>query len=104
MGIDRYQFIEKQIIREKGEVFQTTRLPKIEKSFSDRFIFTREGDRLDNLAFEFYGDPRYWFVLALANNLGKGTLAVERGLQLRVPPQSVITDMEDALEYVENNK
>tara|TARA_Y100000004_G_C8695507_1_gene319384 strand:+ start:240 stop:554 length:315 start_codon:yes stop_codon:yes gene_type:complete len=104
MAFDRYKFSEQHVRENKGRVYKTTRLPKIEKSFQDRYIFTRTGDRLDNLAFEFYNDPRYWFILALANNLGKGTLAVKEGIQLRIPPNSILTNFEEILEFVEENK
>tara|TARA_R110001592_G_scaffold250488_1_gene513093 strand:- start:2886 stop:3200 length:315 start_codon:yes stop_codon:yes gene_type:complete len=95
MAIDRHEFV-KQIVQEgKGRVYSTTKLPVIEKSIHDRFIFSRTGDRLDNLAFQFYGDPRHWIILAIANKLGKGTLIVPPNIQLRIPPQSVITSLRD---------
>jgi hypothetical protein len=55
--MDRYEFINQQTIKNKGRVYESTLLPVIPKTFNDRYIFTRDGDRLDNLAFEFYGDP-----------------------------------------------
>ena len=94
-GIDRHEFVKKTIIKDLGNTYNTTRLPLIEKSPEDRFIFSRAGDRLDNLAFEFYGDPRHWIILAVANNLGKGTLIVPPNIQLRIPPDSVITSLRD---------
>ena len=55
------------------------------RSFQDRYIISREGDRLDLLAVEFYQDSRMWWILAEANELGKGTFAVPPGIQLRIP-------------------
>ena len=77
----------KRIIDQKSnnQVFDTTRTPKIRLSATDRYIISREGDRLDSLANQFYGDPRMWTVLAIANNLGKGSFAVPPGLQIRLP-------------------
>ncbi len=77
MAIDRQEFAKQVIFKNKGKAFRTTKFPLIEQSSADRFIFSRQGDRLDNLAYEFYGDPRYWIILAIANNLGKGTLIVQ---------------------------
>ena len=102
--MDRYEFIKRQIIKNKGRVYESTLLPVIPKSFNDRYIFTRVGDRLDNLAFEFYGDPRFWVILAIANHLGKGSTTVDGGIQLRIPPKSVITNLRLSLEQVQKDR
>ncbi len=93
-----------KIKQNKGKCWNTTILPIIEKSFNDRFIFTRDGDRLDNLSNTFYKDPRHWIILALANNLGKGTLAVPAGIQLRIPPYSVVTTLKERLRKTEEGR
>jgi len=98
MALNRYQFTKKDM----QDRFTTTRLPSIPQSPDDRYIFSREGDRLDQLAFEFYEEPRYWWIIAIANNLGKGTLNVEPGLQIRIP--FPIDTMMDKLQNAENNK
>ena len=67
MAIDRQEFAKQVIFKNKGKAFRTTKFPLIEQSSADRFIFSRQGDRLDNLAYEFYGDPRYWWVIAWFN-------------------------------------
>ncbi|WWT39330.1 hypothetical protein [Microcystis phage Mel-JY01] len=51
----------------------------------DTKYVTQEGDRLDLIAKEFYGDESFWFTIARANGLGKGSLAVPPGIILRVP-------------------
>lgn len=48
-------------------------------------IVSQEGDRLDLLAKEFYGNENLWFVIAKVNNLGKGTLNVPAGLIIKIP-------------------
>ena len=98
MALDRYQFTKKT----KQDKFFTARLPKIPKTPDDRYIFSREGDRLDQLAFEFYEEPRYWWIIATANNLGKGTLNVEPGIQIRIP--FPIEGLLDQLQEAELNK
>ena len=97
MSLDRYQFTKINQDR-----YRISRYPKFPKQQSDLYIISREGDRLDLLANEFYEDPRYWWVLAEANNVGKGTMAVPSGLQLRIP--FPITDLLDRLREVEENK
>ena len=52
---------------------------------NDVFIISQEGDRLDILAHEYYGDETLWFVIARSNNIGHGTLLVEPGKVLRIP-------------------
>jgi hypothetical protein len=51
----------------------------------DTRILSQEGDRLDLLAKEFYGDESLWFMIAKANNLGKGSLDVPAGKIIRIP-------------------
>ena len=81
----------------------TTRYPKFPKRMTDLYIISRELDRLDQLSNEFYEDPRYWWVLAEANpQLGKGTLLVPAGIQLRIP--FPIDDLEIQLRDVEDNR
>ena len=93
MATNRYVNTKEKIIKGFGKTYQTSRFPIIEKTTRDRYIFTREGDRLDNLAYQFYGDPRHLQILAIANNLGKGTLVVEPNLQLRIPPDDIVIEL-----------
>jgi len=57
----------------------------IEPHIDDIYIIGQIGDRLDNLAFKYYGDSSLWWIIARANNIGKGSLVVPLGLQLRIP-------------------
>jgi hypothetical protein len=66
-------------------VFKTTHYPTIAPADSDLLITSTEGDYLDTLAYKYYGDPSLWWVIALVNNLGKGRMSIEQGLQLRIP-------------------
>jgi hypothetical protein len=95
--MDRYQFTKTGQDR-----YQTTRYPKFPKQQSDLYIISRDGDRLDVLANEFYADPRYWWVLAEVNNIGKGTMIITSGQQLRIP--FPITGLLNRLRDVEENK
>jgi nucleoid-associated protein YgaU len=58
--------------------------PNFETSETTK-ILSQEGDRLDLLAKEFYGDETLWFVIAKANNLGKGSLDVPAGIIVKIP-------------------
>jgi hypothetical protein len=85
--MNRYKYIiddrldrDRKIKRKKSSL-----PPKVEKVYGDYYIISRVGDRLDNLAYEYYEDPGQWWVLAQANHLGKGSMAVPPGIQLRIP-------------------
>jgi hypothetical protein len=66
-------------------VLKTTYYPEIPISDSDVYIVSNDGDYLDTLAFKYYNDSTLWWIIALANNLGKGRLSVTGGIQIRIP-------------------
>lgn len=66
-------------------VYGTTYYPTIIESDNDQIIIANENDSLDILAYRYYKDPTLWWILALANNLGKGRLSVPPGILLRIP-------------------
>jgi len=82
---NRYEKVE--ILKtETGKRYKkTVKYPKIVKSQDDRYIIGMQGDRLDNLANKYYGDPRLWWIIGRANYLGKGNLSVPIGKQIRIP-------------------
>jgi hypothetical protein len=45
---------------------------------------TTQSDRLDNMAAAFYGDGRYWWILAAASSVGWG-LQVPPGILINIP-------------------
>ena len=71
--------------------------PSIPHSENDIYIITRDSDRLDLLAGQYYEDVTLWWVIATANNLGKGTLVVPPGLQIRIPNdiEAVVTAFDE---------
>jgi hypothetical protein len=66
-------------------VFLTTIFPPIPKNANDIFILSKEKDRFDHYAQRFYGDPNLWWVIAQANEMVNGNLAVPIGKQIRIP-------------------
>jgi hypothetical protein len=60
--------------------------PNIPLSESDVYVITTVGDRLDNIAFSYYDDVTFWWIIAAANNnITKGALFPVPGTQLRIP-------------------
>lgn len=94
----RYNVAKTKRSESGKQVYQSLTLPVISELDSDIYIVTNTTDRLDSLAFRFYGQAKYWWILAIVNNLGKGTIAVEPGIQLRIPanPSTVIAELENS--------
>jgi len=64
----------------------SVRYPDIPLSENDIYMYTMRGDRLDNLAFQFYSDSTLWWVLLVANpDLPNDSLYPTIGYQLRIP-------------------
>ena len=55
----------------------------IPKSDGDIYIISQDGDRLDHLANQFYGDVNLWWYLAKANNMKFNNIEV--GTTIRIP-------------------
>ena len=69
-----------------GERYYSNNIyPDIPLSNDDSYVITVLGDRLDLLAFDFYGDTSLWWIIASANSLPGDSLYLEPGMQLRIP-------------------
>lgn len=66
-------------------VYVTTSYPVILPSDKDIIVISNECDYLDSMAYKYYGDPTLFWIIALANNLGKGRLSIPPGTTLRIP-------------------
>jgi len=75
--------------------FGSTKYPAIVASIEDYYIITMQGDRLDNLAAQFYGDPTLYWILQIANSdCKKDSLYPPVGMQLRIP-QNITKILDD---------
>ena len=61
----------------------TTIYIKIPKHDNDIYVMAQEGDRFDQLSFEYYGSPHYWWYIAKANNMKFNN--IENGTIIRIP-------------------
>ena len=89
----RYQTAKQIKDKNKKQKLSTVILPVVPPSDSDFFIITTGIERLDKLAYEFYDDASLWWIIAEANNVGKGTLILPAGTRLRIPPKGNIQDL-----------
>ena len=72
-----------------------TKYPEIPATDQDIYVYVTDGDRLDNLANAFYGDPTLYWILQVANNdCKKDSLYPPIGIQLRIP-QNITKILDD---------
>jgi len=81
---------------------ETTTYPEFERREDDIYIISRKLERLDLLADRYYDDSRFWWVIARANNLGKGSLSIPAGKQIRIPQN--ITDIYGDIATAQNER
>src|SRR6056300_1059677 len=85
--MNRYEFTLDKIKQHNRNKlrYETILYPKFEPKDSDYYIITKKLDRLDLIAFDYYGDETLWWVIQRANALDGGTFRVEAGTRLRIP-------------------
>lgn len=82
---NRYKNIKPFKRKDGKRVYKTKIYPNIPPSDQDIYIIVQEGDRLDTLAYQFYGDSTLWWIIATANNIHDAIISVEDGTELRIP-------------------
>ena len=84
--MDRYLEIQKYKTSTGTVYVGTTRYPEIPHSENDIYVYCVDGDRLDNLAFQYYGDATLYWVIAAANpTLIYNLMYPVIGAQVRIP-------------------
>ena len=81
----RYSITKIQKLKDGRVVYASPLFNKIPKIDSDIYIVTQTGDRLDSIAYQFFGDSSLWYIIASANNIHDPSFAVEDGTTLRIP-------------------
>ena len=81
----RYVNVSEVIKDDSIKRYSTSRYPIVPFRDTDIYIIGRSRQRLDILAFDYYGDPKFWWIIADANNIGKGTLSVPVNKRIRIP-------------------
>lgn len=84
--MSRYKSTDKNRKSNK-KYYETTIYKKVEEKNSDSYFIAQEGDRCDNLANRFYGNPTLWWFIAKVNNLT--TNNIPAGTSLRIPATTV---------------
>ena len=78
-------------------IYLPTQYPNLVASNNDYYIISRDQDRLDLIAYDFYGDSTLWWIIAMANDLPGDSMFPPLGFQLRVP-----ADIDSALNAFDN--
>lgn len=81
----RYDNIPSDVRWDGKRVYKSVTYPIIHPQTTDLQVISNESDSLDTLAYKYYGDPTLYWIIARANNLGKGRMSVPAGLTLRIP-------------------
>ena len=95
--IERYKRFSTEIMDQStgNKRIATTNYPVIPYRDTDVYIYSKSSQRLDILAYDYYQDQSLWWVIARANNLGKGTFNIPPGRRIRIPfpldPYSITT-------------
>ena len=80
----RYKSINKKQDENGTQIIATSIMPTVKKRNSDLFVVMVEKTRLDHLAYKFYNNPHYWWIIANANGI-TGTMYAKLGSQIRIP-------------------
>lgn len=83
--MNRYEDIPQKTGDNGKRVVRSIIYPPIPRNIEDTYIITTIGDRLDLLAYKYYSSVSYWWIIAQANEIGKGDLNIPVGVQLRIP-------------------
>mgnify|MGYP001294063286 CR=1 FL=1 len=89
----RYDTTPKKTDKSGARVYSTTFYPEIPIRDTDIFITSVFGQRLENLAYKYYGDTSLWWIISKANGI-KGQAGLKPGQLLRIPGkiQNIISD------------
>ena len=80
----RYENTETRLdVNSNQYSYKTTFYLEVLESNEDLYFISQAGDRLDNLAYRFYGNPQFWWYIARINGLN--TMNVPAGISLRIP-------------------
>jgi hypothetical protein len=68
-----------------NSMYSPTYYPTIDPKADDNYIITGTEDRLDLIAYDFYGDSTLWWVIAMVNDLEGDSMYPPAGIYLRIP-------------------
>ena len=72
--------------KDKKSYYKNIRYPEVPLRINDIYIITKDGDRLDLLAYQFYGDVDLWWIIAISNigKVRRDSFFIKPGLKIRI--------------------
>lgn len=67
--------------------------PSVPEDPNDLYYQVKYGDRIDLLAYTFYGDPNLWWVIAGANDMNILPTDLQPGNIVRIPSPLYVSDV-----------
>ena len=89
----RYQTAKQLKDKYNKRKVSTVIIPPVPESESDIQLDITSTDRLDKIAYRFYQDASFWWIIASTNGIGKGSLIVKENTLLRIPGADTIQDL-----------
>lgn len=90
--MERYKYTTILKDNNNKQYYSTVMYPKLKPTINDIYVVSKSGDRLDLYAKKYYNDVTKWVIIASANNIGKGTLSIPPGIQIRIPSNDKLFD------------
>jgi phage tail protein X len=81
----RYQNNQTKVTNDGRRVYRSKIYPNIPLRDDDIYVASETGDRLDTIAYEYYGDASLWWIIAAANNIHNAPFGLTDGTILRIP-------------------
>ena len=83
----RTQYIQQRINSDRKRYYRNIKYPEIPPTFNDIYVTTTSGDRLDNLAHQFYKNVDLWWVITTANPnvIRRDSFNLKPGMDIRIP-------------------
>lgn len=100
------RYITATVVKDNNEKrkLSTTIIQSTTNQDGDVYIKTTSIERLDKLAYTFYGDASLWWILATENALGKGTLIVPADTRMRIPNPDTIQQYINNISNTNNSR
>ena len=81
----RYTNNETKKLNDGRNVYRSRIYPEIPLSDNDIYVASETGDRFDTLAYQYYNNSSYWWIIASANNIHNAPFGLKDGTILRIP-------------------
>ncbi len=94
MASNRYTYTTILKKNDGKRYLSSTIYPKIKPNDNDIYIIVDTADRLDLLAYKYYSNTEYYWIIAVANNINNGDMYLEGGTQIRIP-SDLVTILKD---------